>query len=761
MNRYSVARFFVLGAFASVMPGLVSPATSQPVRSVEGASSAVPASSDEFVGPFSSWRDARRHDGAIGDGVADDTDALQRGLANLSQGRHSSVLFIPAGTYRITRTLNISFSIFRSIVGADPMTTRIVWDGEAGGTMLRVNGLAYSRIVRLTFDGRRKAAVAVEQSWDGSRAHFDTGNEYSDDWFVDVEYGIRGGFLDRGFAETSVIRSRFIRNTGAGIAHGNFNALDTWIWYSTFEDCGVGVTNGTGAGNFHVYNSVFRGSRVADLFMNHTGGFSARGNYSSGSEAFFLSAENTNNPATIHLQGNTIIDPRGSTPINLNNQGPGLLTDNVIRSLPDASGPVVEWTSFFGPDVVSVGNRFTVPSPIRTNGRLVSLDDQIVERAAVAGIEPVLPPPLPSLGRRVFDVPPGASTEAIQAVIDKAALAIGSRPVVHIPEGEYRVTRTLVVPPGDLQIVGDGAETVLEWAGEGSGPVLLLEGPARTTLRELRLHGGDRADGLVVRNVDQPGARIYGQQLQLRSGRETGLLVNRLDHAHVQLEDFGHAYMPDAVMVKIVGGPLRARGVETDGRTSVFSGAASGGPVNYEVSKGGSLLVRDLWYETGGAAPGFARVVGRARFTADGLRVAHAKTEDVASFNIIGLDGAVAILSSHLDDHVRVTGRGNGARILVAATFCEQRFENCFRDTTVPSAEAAVVASRQISIFPGNRSAQAPEIGSADSGFLRRMLAHARREIPSILAVLPPQVSDVRLFRVWIENAANNMVLEP
>src|SRR5439155_14696990 len=139
------------------------------------------------------------------------------------------------------------------------------------------------------------------------------------------------GFKGGGFAETSIRRSHFLRNTRAGVALGNFNALDIWIWYSLFEDCSIGVTNTPGAGNYHVYNSVFRRSTRSDLAMGNTGGFSARGNYSVGSKAFFIGTS-TSNPATITIQRNVIVDPIESAAITFGNQGPGLVADNMIRS---------------------------------------------------------------------------------------------------------------------------------------------------------------------------------------------------------------------------------------------------------------------------------------------------------------------------------------------------------------------------------------------------------------------------------------------
>ena len=63
------------------------------------------ASEEEFVGPFASWLDVQRDYGAVGDGKIDDTAALQRGLDDIREHKKACVLYLPAGTYRITRTL--------------------------------------------------------------------------------------------------------------------------------------------------------------------------------------------------------------------------------------------------------------------------------------------------------------------------------------------------------------------------------------------------------------------------------------------------------------------------------------------------------------------------------------------------------------------------------------------------------------------------------------------------------------------------------
>lgn len=45
--------------------------------------------------------------GAKGDGVADDTDALQKAIDTVADTTHQGIVFIPQGHYRLTRTLYV------------------------------------------------------------------------------------------------------------------------------------------------------------------------------------------------------------------------------------------------------------------------------------------------------------------------------------------------------------------------------------------------------------------------------------------------------------------------------------------------------------------------------------------------------------------------------------------------------------------------------------------------------------------------------
>ncbi len=61
----------------------------------------------------------------------------------------------------------------------------------------------------------------------------------------------------------------------------------------------------------------------------------------------------------------------------------------------------------------------------------------------------------------------------------------------------------------------------------------------------------------------------------------------------------------------------------------------------------------------------------------------------------------------------------------------------------------------------GNRSVATPNVGTADAEFLKTMLAQTRRERASALLSVPAGATDVRMYRVWIANGINDLVIQP
>src|ERR1700750_603071 len=104
----------------------------------------VSAQAEEFYGYFSSWTDLKTTYHAAGNGIVDDTKAIQQALDELGSNGHSPVLYIPKGVYRITATLTMQSKNSIAIIGEDPLNTIIKWDGEEKMKMLSLNGVSYS-----------------------------------------------------------------------------------------------------------------------------------------------------------------------------------------------------------------------------------------------------------------------------------------------------------------------------------------------------------------------------------------------------------------------------------------------------------------------------------------------------------------------------------------------------------------------------------------------------------------------------------------
>ena len=717
---------------------------------------------DEFVGPFKSWLNAKTQFGAIGDGIADDTKALQAAFDAAAKADVNSTLYLPAGTYVITGTLTINYHLNVSIIGADPATTIIKWGGARHGTMVQIDGTAYSKFNRITFNGNSTADIAVDQSWDGGKPHFDTSNEYADDVFVDVGFGIHGGHLGHGFAETSILRDQFIRNTSAGISLGNFNALDVWVRSCLFQDCAIGVTNTLGAGNFRVYNCVFRHSTGCDMSMHNTGGFSVRDNTSTGSNQFFV-ALFTRNPAPTIIEGNTIIDPVDNRAVFIGNQGPIIFVNNTIRSpATSTKGPVVVFSCMHNSTAFCTGNTFTVANPVSADSAQMEYNDKVVPTSSLAALsEQTLPTAERNYHRKIFEVPADASTAAIQSIINQAATLPGKRPVIHFPFGNFNIDATLFIPASsDMQLVGDGygnqAASTLTWTGTTPGPIISIACPGRVTLRDMTFKGSPAITNIRITNADQRGTRVLLQAYNQQGG-QVGLLANRLDHTLVFAYDTQFSGLKTAISV--IGGQLAAAGKPSEGRTIIYSGAESNNTLSHEVLNGGNLAVQDTWYE-GGVKSTYASLNNNSIFTAAGDRIATPQHSPSIVFN--NFWGKATLVADDYTGYLAINGNCSRGKILALGLMAEE--DPVAADSLSALIDLRVLLGRARVYKPGGNRVGSYVISSAakyDQQFINTMLSDMTTDKLLTGAELPTGAGDIRFYHVMSLGGAIGLDIEP
>ena len=270
---------------------------------------------------------------AIGDGVADDTAAIQKALDRVNSG---STVYLPAGTYRITNTLAVkapgSGGVFTGVLivghGRD---TRLVWDGKKGGSMLSENCLTNGRLVGMVFDGRNKATVGLyhDRQWFGT--------EVDHQHLAFLNFTDSGIFVDpkapQALAET-VFENCLFENCRRGVVFPKFNDYDYTFDGCEFRRCETGLV--CVHGNAYVRNCHFEASREADMAIHAEHGSSVRRCTSVGSKTF-LACTNSVAPMTIqdcHVEGWT--SPDGAIQLN----GPAILFDCVFTQAPGKKPPV-------------------------------------------------------------------------------------------------------------------------------------------------------------------------------------------------------------------------------------------------------------------------------------------------------------------------------------------------------------------------------------------------------------------------------------
>jgi hypothetical protein len=746
-----------LGTSSAAVPSSLS---SQPALSVG-------VSDLEFIGPFPNWTNVKTNYGALGDGVADDTAAIQHGLDALRKfSGHSApvVLYFPSGTYRISATLSMELNAGANIVGADPATTTIVWGGPAGWPMLRTSGSFDTLFTRLTWDGSGSAGIGVAQWWNYTvdRANYQGSIKHIDEVFRNMEIGIFGGrqgaAYGQGDSETLIERVRFQTLSKAGVNVGSFNAFNWWIWDSEFTDCARGVSNlysyddngaTVGAGNLLVYRSVFQRSSVADFSIANTGWFSLHHNVSIDSRQFINAAPAGANGGALIVEGNTVLDTSNPVSIEVGNEGPLVLIDNSIRSLSGAAGPVVQLegsgiaSNQSDRDAYSLGNRYTTSPAIAiagAGGRVLSAADAVVDRTAIALPATATPGSAPNLHRRIFEVSAGASADQIQAVIDTAAAMRLDNVVVHIPAGVYHLDHTVVVPADvRMQIAGDSEATQLQWSGSSpSGTVLLLSGPSYATVRDLSLVGS-QSTAIAITKADQAGGRIFIEGSQMAGLSVHGLASTRVD---AQSNSGIASLLADASASVIGIGGLGP---------SYLTGSSN-------------VLVTDSWYEGNradlvrGDSGNYTYLGGVMAPYSHGVGAGLAA--DAPAIDLQDFAGQVNIIGANL----ALPSAGNGIRVggnapTSALFFGVSANQPGYFRNAASSAQVGLVMAKIYT--PASGASDLPDSGNSEASFVSGGFAQARSVVwETVPYAHVSGATDVRIFRVFTANTAVGLQID-
>jgi hypothetical protein len=720
---------------------------------------------EHFFGPYPSWGNVKTQYGARGDGLSDDTGALQAALNDVGNSGKSSVMYLPSGTYRITATLTISNKLYIRIVGQDPSTTIIKWAGPSSGRMLLSSGVTRSSWERLTWDGSGTAGIAMGFQWQGG-GYAPTQNKVIDSVIQYAAKGVVAGNVNYQYNDDTMLflRDQFIGHSYAAISFESANTLTNNIWDCTFLDNARGVTDMAAQGSGIVYRSLFRNSSVADIDMQPNQ-YAFRGNTSIGSQAFYHGYGCTGNTTEVTLQKNIILDPR-STPIVVNNIGPLILLDNQIRSLPGATGPVADLggCGWLPKGLLAVGNTVTVSNPYSVAGnpaKLYDVDTSVVAAAQISTYQPPIPAtPAPATGA-VFEVPAGSGQAAIQNAISQAAGFAGQEPVVHLPPGAYSISSAISVPAGlDVQIVGDSRSVQLNWSGPAGGTMFDLQGPSKASLREIQLNGGDNANGIVVEATDQPNARVFTRGIELNNGNRYNLLADRLNYAKLNFYHFDQVFKSNALAgVAVSAGSL---GASASSRLHIIGGASSGqaSPANaplYSVSSQGQLAILDVWYE--GNLQKFINLTDSGKVTMnDGVIAPYpgSANGDPYAITMNNFSGQFALLSSYLGGSggtykIQLAGSNPSMQALIAGNVMSNTPN--WLDNTMSAGTSGFLANH----YATDAIHAIADQGPSDAGYLRSMLSQLRAAVPEYLSATGTGVTDVRLFNVTVEHPLTGM----
>ncbi|MEI6424880.1 MAG: glycosyl hydrolase family 28-related protein, partial [Lentisphaerota bacterium] len=437
---------------------------------------------------------------AKGDGIADDTEALQAAFKMIKPG---STLYISAGTYRITKTINLgggqkNGGIAGGTIIGNGRSTKIVWDGEPGGIMVKSLGYTHSSYIGFVLDGRGKAATGLLHAG----YLYETDMLYRHVAFLNFTGdAVSIGRKHDGNLETAEVlfENCLFEHCETGVNIGEYNDYDNCFASCEFRDCAQGIV--VNYGNAYIRDCHFERSTVRDILSNGSHSASIRRCTSLDSRLFLEYSEATS-PLTLQdCRIDGWYDRRGAI---LLNGAPVVMFDCVFGN-PSTMLLPEELRERFPIWPVKIIGKETQRLIISNNIITVKGKQEPLTRKSVLGDSPLgfecgrvyeIPAgerkgsltsakqsflktsvPVPS---KIFDAKRdfGAKgdnktddTEAIQKTID-AARAHSKDALAYLPSGSYYVSKTLEISGSNYRFGGASEYSRIDWKGADGGAIV-------------------------------------------------------------------------------------------------------------------------------------------------------------------------------------------------------------------------------------------------------------------------------------------------
>ena len=728
-------------AVATTPAAIVPPPATPPPTTTSGAA--------EWYGPFNSWGNVKTRYGAVGNGSADDTSALQAALTEVATGAFGatnppSTIYLPKGTYRVTSTLTFQ-SRERANIVADP-GTRILWDGASGGTLFHLDGCDGSYFARMIFDGNGKAGIVFDHT-KVNGSFFDVDNVFEDVSFINGGKGVRGGANGQGFASIMFRRCTFANCTVDAATVENWNALDGYLVDCLVSNCNVGIH--VYLGSLHPYRTLFVGNGT-DIRIDAGYPFlSIVSNQSFNAGQFLYTPSLSENGGALLVKGNLVVDNAASRPaIEMGTLGPIMFLDNTF-----ATGGTTNAIRLFNtlpPDALAIGNRSTAANwigiesnPAWTPPRTNLVDNAVVSRASLNLKRMTLPPGAVNMGRHTVEVSANATDTEIQSAIYSVTNWAGQSPVIHLPLGMHTISTTVVVPAGlDVNLMGDGWHDQLTWGSStGQGPMFRLKSPAKASLQQLSANEYAKGDAVIyVEGANAAGSRVLLQDCSINQCVSQNIWIDDCPNLVVEMDGDGHG--------NTMTGGSSGVSVEQSGRGKfrLFCADSGSNWRTYKSVNGGEMYIETSWYEDHSADINYASFSGGGTVTfLSGKMAAGGGGNSPSSdaFDVANWNGQLTFaLVGAVTDMLKVSGSGSGSIWLTSSSGLT--LANWY--TNVASGVSFTATQNWTYQSGANRLT---DVGTATAAFTRQMLTKSRQEfmVGPVINATPSSAADVRLIR--------------